>query len=81
MRLFALTVKRKRWEPWAFASPSLALIALVIIFPLAYSFWLSLNNFDLSVGAEYEFVGARNYIEGVFRDPRFQTQLTKTLGQ
>ena len=29
MQLFALTVKRKRWEPWAFASPSLALIALV----------------------------------------------------
>jgi len=71
-------VKRKRWEPWAFASPSLALIALVIIFPLAYSFWLSLNNFDLSVGAEYEFVGAKNYQEVLFRDPRFMGSVWNT---
>jgi len=78
LRLFALTVKRKRWEPWAFASPSLALIALVIIFPLAYSFWLSLNNFDLSVGAEYEFVGAKNYQEVLLRDPRFMGSVWNT---
>jgi multiple sugar transport system permease protein len=62
---------RTRWEPMAFASPSLFLIALVIVFPLGYSFWLSLQNFDLSVGADYEFVGARNYAEALFRDPRF----------
>ncbi len=71
MRLAALALKRKRWEPYAFASPSLLLIALIIVFPLGYSFWLSLNDFDLSVGADYQFVGARNYIEGVFKDPRF----------
>lgn len=71
MRLITLTLKRKRWEPWAFASPSLGLIALVIAFPLAYSFWLSLQNFDLSVGSDYEFVGAKNYVEALFSDPRF----------
>ena len=71
MRLIALALKRKRWEPWAFASPSLGLIALVIAFPLGYSFWLSLQNFDLSVGADYEFIGAKNYMEVLFRDPRF----------
>ena len=47
-----LGVKRKQWEPFAFASPSLALIALVIVFPLGYSFYLSLQNFDLSVAAK-----------------------------
>ena len=71
MRLIALALKRKRWEPLAFASPSLGLIALVIAFPLAYSFWLSLQNFDLSVGSDYEFVGAKNYVEALFGDPRF----------
>ncbi len=71
MRLIALALKRKRWEPLAFASPSLGLIALVIAFPLAYSFWLSLQNFDLSVGSDYEFVGAKNYVEALFTDPRF----------
>lgn len=71
MRLFARTVTRKRWEPYAFASPSLLLIALVIVFPLGYSFWLSFNNFDLSVGADYEFVGTKNYVEAIVHDPRF----------
>ncbi len=71
MRLITLALKRKRWEPLAFASPSLGLIALVIAFPLAYSFWLSLQNFDLSVGSDYEFVGAKNYVEALFTDPRF----------
>src|SRR5881396_3640412 len=71
MRLGSLVLTRKRWEPYAFAAPSLLLIALIIVFPLSYSFWLSLNNFDLSVGPEYDFVGAKNYVEGVFKDPRF----------
>ncbi len=71
MRLAAFAMKRKRWEPFAFASPSLVLIGLIIVFPLAYSFWLSLHDFDLSVGPDYNFVGAKNYIEAVFRDPRF----------
>jgi multiple sugar transport system permease protein len=70
MRLAALALKRKRWEPFAFASPSLVLIALVIVFPLGYSFWLSLQNFDLSVGAEYDYIGAKNYTE-TLTDPRF----------
>ncbi len=71
MRAAMLGVKRKQWEPFAFASPSLALIALVIVFPLGYSFYLSLQNFDLSVGADYEYVGAKNYVEALTRDPRF----------
>lgn len=71
MAVMTFALKRKRWEPLAFASPSLVLIALVIVFPLAYSFWLSLQNFDLSVGPETEFVGIRNYTEALFRDDRF----------
>jgi multiple sugar transport system permease protein len=71
MRAAMFGVKRKQWEPFAFASPSLALIALIIVFPLVYSFYLSLQNFDLSVGADYEYVGAKNYVEALTRDPRF----------
>jgi multiple sugar transport system permease protein len=71
MRLGVFAMKRKRWEPFAFASPSLLLIALIIVFPLVYSFWLSLQNFDLSVGAEYDFVGVKYYTEALFRDQRF----------
>jgi multiple sugar transport system permease protein len=71
-------LKRKQWEPFAFASPSLALIALIIVFPLAYSFYLSLQNFDLSVGADYEYVGAKNYVEGLFKDERFLGSIWNT---
>jgi len=69
--VLALALKRKQWEPFAFASPSLFLIGLVIVFPLAYAFYLSLQNFDLSVGPGYEYVGAQNYTEALFRDGRF----------
>jgi multiple sugar transport system permease protein len=71
MSIPALGLKRKQWEPYAFASPSIVLIAFVIVFPLVYSFYLSFQNFDLSVGPEHEFVGMKNYTEGIFRDPRF----------
>lgn len=71
MRIGAFALKRKQWEPFAFASPSLVLIALVIGFPLVYAFYLSLQNFDLSVGSDYQFIGGRNYAEALFRDQRF----------
>ena len=71
MRVSALALKRKQWEPFAFASPSLVLISLVIVFPLAYAFYLSLQNFDLSTGPDYQFVGVQNYTEAVLRDGRF----------
>jgi ABC-type sugar transport system permease subunit len=78
MRIPALGLKRKQWEPLAFASPSMALIAFVILFPLAYSFYLSFQNFDLSVGPEYEFVGVKNYTEALFRDERFMGSVWNT---
>jgi multiple sugar transport system permease protein len=79
MRLNVFAMKRKRWEPMAFASPSLALVALVIVFPLIYSFWLSLRNFDLSVGAESDFVGAANYVEAFLKDDRFLGSVWNTV--
>ena len=71
MRMPILALKRKQWEPVAFASPSLFLIAFVIVFPLIYAFYLSLQNFDLSVGPDYEYVGAKNYVEALTSDARF----------
>ena len=74
----AFAVKRKQWEPFAFASPSLVLIALVIVFPLGYAFYLSLQNFDLSVGSDYQFIGGQNYAEALFRDHRFLGSIWNT---
>jgi multiple sugar transport system permease protein len=71
-------LKRRQWEPYAFASPSLVLIAIVIMFPLLYSFYLSLLDFDLSVGPDANFVGVRNYTEGLFKDSRFVGSIWNT---
>ena len=79
MRMPAVALKRKHWEPFAFASPSLVLIALVIVFPLLYALYLSTRNFDLSVGPEHEYVGLQNYTEAIFRDRRFVESVWNTL--
>lgn len=78
MQIGPISLKRKRWEPFAFASPSLALITIVILFPLAYSFWLSFRNFDLSVGPDSEFIGSANYVEALIRDSRFINSIWNT---
>lgn len=78
MRLPMSGLKRRQWEPYAFASPSLVLIAIVIMFPLLYSFYLSLQDFDLSVGPDANFVGLRNYTEGLFKDGRFVGSIWNT---
>jgi len=78
MRMPALALKRKQWEPYAFASPALFLIGVVIVFPLIYSFYLSLLNYDLAVGPDAEFIGLRNYTEALTRDQRFIESIWNT---
>src|SRR5205814_2061405 len=58
--------------------PALLLIGLIIVFPLAYSFYLSLLNFDLAVGPDAEFIGLRNYTEALTRDQRFLESIWNT---
>jgi len=79
VRIPAIALKRRQWEPFAFASPSLVLIAIVIVFPLAYSFYLSFQDFDLSVGPEHSFVGVRNYTEALVNDHRFVASVWNTV--
>lgn len=79
MRMAALALKRKQWEPLAFASPSLILILIVIVFPLGFSFLLSLQDFDLSVGPEAPWVGFKNYNEALFHDERFRASILTTI--
>jgi multiple sugar transport system permease protein len=62
---------------WRMLAPALILVGAVLIFPLAYSLYTSLNdvsNRDLSL----RFVGLSNYRE-MFRDPLFLTALGNTL--
>src|SRR5437879_4101487 len=46
--------------------------------PARHSFYLSLQNFDLAVGPDSDFVGAKNYVEALFNDGRFLSSIWNT---
>lgn len=57
------------WQAWLFAGPSLAIILVFIVFPIAQSFWFSLH--DWRIGADVQqWLGLANY-ERLFGDERF----------
>ncbi len=58
----------KRTKYLLFATPSLLLMCVVMLYPLCYAFWHSLFSYNL--GDTPRFVGLGNYIK-VFSDPDF----------
>jgi multiple sugar transport system permease protein len=74
--------RQRRWfkarkEAYFFASPTLFLIVVFIIFPLCYSFFLTFRNYDLAVGAFHDYIGLDNYLE-MLEDKRFWSSWLKT---
>src|SRR5262249_4852455 len=51
--------RRETWVGWGLIAPSLALFALVYLYPVAYSAWVSVYEWDLGTQARY--VGLQNY--------------------
>jgi multiple sugar transport system permease protein len=67
------------WEPpsyWPFVLPALIVVLAVIIFPWAYTIWMSLHEWK--VGAAPTFVGFANYIR-LPSDARFVESVWHTL--
>ena len=58
--------------------PYLVFALLLVFYPLAYSFWLSLNNANLLLGGKYVFVGIGQYSKAL-SDPMFYSSLLVTL--
>ena len=64
---------------WAFVSPAVSVIALIAIFPLAWTVWNSLHLQDLRMPwLGHPFIGLGNYLE-LARDPRFWSALGHTV--
>ncbi len=63
-------------SPYLFVSPFFALFALVGLFPLLYTFWVSLHDWNL-IGGKGEFVGLDNYVQAV-QQPNFWIGLRNT---
>ena len=69
----------QEWRPpsyWPFVVPALVVVLAIIIFPWAFTIWMSLNEWK--VGAPTTFVGLANYMR-LPTDPRFVEAIGHTL--
>jgi multiple sugar transport system permease protein len=68
--------KLRQLGPYLFVAPALIFVLLVMVYPIAYNFYLSLH--DVSVGnfltGDFPFVGLQNYGE-IMSDPVFRHSL------
>lgn len=74
-------MRRKfRWKPWCYCVPALLLILIVIVFPIAYTGYISLTNMNLYHWTDYTFIGLDNYARALFKfDSGFLSALGTTL--
>jgi cellobiose transport system permease protein len=66
-----------RWSPYLYVSPFFVLFALIGLFPLGYTAWISVHDWSL-LGGKGDFVGLENYRE-VLDNPYFVKQTVNTL--
>ncbi len=63
---------------WAFVTPSVAVMAVLLVFPLVTTIWLSFTGLNLRDLENANWIGWDNYAE-VLRDPQFWRATRKTL--
>lgn len=72
--------QKRNWKPWLYCVPALLLILIVIVFPIAYTGWISLTNMNLYHWTDYEVIGFGNYARALFKfDSGFLSALATTL--
>jgi cellobiose transport system permease protein len=66
-----------KWSPYLFIAPFFVIFGIFGLFPLGYTAWVSLHDWDL--GGAGAFVGLDNYT-ALFGDPDFWNAVGNTLG-
>jgi multiple sugar transport system permease protein len=64
---------------WLFAGPAMVFTALLIIFPLAWTVYLSLTDAEGSVRADKSFIGLGNYLDVLSDTGRFWPAVLRTV--
>jgi multiple sugar transport system permease protein len=64
---------------WLFAAPAMAFVAVLIIFPVAWTIYLSLTDAEGSVRAQSEFIGFANYLQVLTDTERFWPAVGRTV--
>lgn len=65
--------------PYFIILPAIMVLVFVVIYPMVFSFWISLHKWYLGKPHLFPFVGLRNYYTVIFEDPIFRTSLVNTL--
>ncbi|QTO38968.1 sugar ABC transporter permease [Tessaracoccus sp. MC1865] len=72
--------RANRWDvkysPYLYISPFFILFAIVGLYPLIYTAWVSVHDWHL-IGGQGDFVGLQNFID-VLQQPRFYNALRNT---
>ncbi|MDH6236307.1 sugar ABC transporter permease [Cryobacterium sp. CG_9.6] len=80
IRRIALSHKLSRWDvrfsPYLYVSPFFILFGIVGLFPLLYTAWVSVHDWNL-IGGQGDFVGLENFAT-VLAQPYFWTSLRNT---
>lgn len=63
---------------WLFASPAMIFVALLLVFPLGWTLYLSFTNARGSVRSPFDFIGFENYISVLSDTERFWPAAART---
>lgn len=64
--------------PYALVAPALAVVAVMMLWPVAQTLWVSLHDYYLARPGEHPFVGAANY-QRILSDPIFGRSMIVTV--
>jgi multiple sugar transport system permease protein len=82
MTTSASTPAWSRWannhRKWLFAGPAMVFVAVLIVFPVAWTIYLSLTDAEGSVRAESSFIGLGNYLQVLTDTDRFWPAAART---
>lgn len=73
--------KKRYLQSCAWSAPSLVLIGLMVVFPILYTFYISLTNMNVYHWFDFTVVGLDNYVRALFVfDSGFLSALLATVG-
>jgi len=68
----------KKFIPYVFVLPTVAILFFIVIYPMIYSFYMSLHDWRLTRINMITYIGINNYIN-LLRDPLFLRAIVNTL--
>jgi len=63
---------------WIFPLPAVLFLLLMMVFPVVYTFFVSLTDWNMSSGGPISFIGLNNYLT-MFQEPRFYNAFWLTI--